>query len=854
MNTLLQCLVNATVMLTIACGLVAFLLRRLNIVTPRLRQAVLFCVILQGLMLFRLPVELPWLDNTTPAATLQSSVTFAGAIPSAVITADDQTWTKTSGDSDRAEQGLWLTSTTPTRMSIPGVDIGVDHLVAAVVSIWLTGFLVVVLRGFLRYRGLCRTIDRLDRAPESWQSEWAEACRLRGRVAPEMLVSQSAGPMLVRRPQGYSLVVPHRYWSSLSKHQRRGVLLHELAHLCRHDVWRQLIARTAASLHWWNPAAWWCVRRYEESAEWLCDEWLTQTDPAAAKGLASSLVQLVEFAESQAIPDARVIRGVGVQSMAAPPLTERVTRLLKSSPRGDSVMKRLFLVLLAAGLMAISTVQFRLVAAPADGDGSATPSDERPGLRVLSADSKDQLQSLRGRLNTDDKLTAELNALLATESGQVAFAGAVDQLEQREREKARDEAIPRFVKKHFETTSNGKLILREQSKSTAASWVKRSKQLGNVLDEMHKEMKLIADRLDDSSEVNEMARRIMTDEHAGFAIVLGEFDGRSDPIDLFLGKALEKILVRKGDKMVVIPTLSGEQIRQIERFEKATEVAARLRKELPAFADEFALVDQRHKDFVAAMKDPAAAAIVAMQVTKDDSDFVSEAVDRLFDQLEKVSRDTPKGLVIDNEEAWRGINELMESVGRASQRVDAVRERMMQIADSVDTSDPTTARLATQLRTGVIAFQAAADIPYAEFDLSKQVTGQISQSLEPVGNNGLRVRDDMAAQVSVKAQELLTASRTIRRYLRRVDEVCDSMQDRQLAESLGGPGRMLLLSEIRRSAEQDQVRSLDELARELFTVDEATNQLTVRPDRAEAVGRLAQRAKELEAELSKDDF
>ena len=308
MNTLLQCLVNATVMLTIACGLVAFLLRRLNIVTPRLRQAVLFCVILQGLMLFRLPVELPWLDNTTPAATLQSSVTFAGAIPSAVITADDQTWTKTSGDSDRAEQGLWLTSTTPTRMSIPGVDIGVDHLVAAVVSIWLTGFLVVVLRGFLRYRGLCRTIDRLDRAPESWQSEWAEACRLRGRVAPEMLVSQSAGPMLVRRPQGYSLVVPHRYWSSLSKHQRRGVLLHELAHLCRHDVWRQLIARTAASLHWWNPAAWWCVRRYEESAEWLCDEWLTQTDPAAAKGLASSLVQLVEFAESQAIPVAQPLR------------------------------------------------------------------------------------------------------------------------------------------------------------------------------------------------------------------------------------------------------------------------------------------------------------------------------------------------------------------------------------------------------------------------------------------------------------------------------------------------------------------------------------------------------------------
>ncbi|QDV42445.1 Regulatory protein BlaR1 [Stieleria neptunia] len=854
MITLVHCLVTASVMLTIACGVAAFLLRRLQIVTPRLRQCLLFCVLLQGLMLFRVPVELPWLESS-PAGSAQWAVgDVADTLPSGgAAFVGDATSPESTRSQSTVSSSAWE-SIGGTEHD-PAATSWTELALSAACLIWMLGIVCIVTRSLFRYAKLCRLVDELDRAPEPWQAEWQTICARRGSRAPEMLVSGSAGPMLVRRPRGYALVVPDRFWRSLSGDQRRGVLLHELAHLCRRDVWRQAVARIAVVLHWWNPAAWWCVRRYEESAEWACDETMTRTDPAAARGLAASLVQLVEFLESGTSNPAPIASGLGVQSMAAPPLTERVTRLLHSSSSSrESAMKRLVLMLLAAGLLTLSAVQFRLVAADAGGQGESISADASATLQVVSSDSKDLIETLRQRLNPDDKASSDLKQLLASESGQVAFAGVIDLLKGKYRESARAEAIPRFVEKHFEAAPDGTLALRGSSRLAADAWVQRSRQLGEVLDSMNRRMKGVADRLEDSGDVNQMARRMLTDQHVGYAIMLDEFDGRSDPIELFLGKALEKILVRRGDKLVVIPTLSGDARRQIERFELATDVFDKLKVELPIFAAEFDTPDDRHKRFVAKLKDPAMAAIVALHVSKESMSSPTAAVDDLFAKLETVSRDTAKGLVIDDEEAWGTLEELLEFADRAGKRIDAVRDRLVRTAADLDTSDPMTQRFAAQMKTGVIAYQVAVDVPYAEFDLGKQVEGMVSQVMEPAGADRLRVRDDAADQVNQRAGELLAACRTIRRYLRRIDDVRDRMADRELAESLDGPGRMLLLTEIRRSAEQSQLDAMELLAKEFFVLDETTNQLTVHPERAEVVDQLAGRAMELEQELKKDDF
>ena len=54
----------------------------------------------------------------------------------------------------------------------------------------------------------------------------------------------------------------------------RGVLLHELAHLRRRDPLALLVAQLALALHWFNPLAWFAVRRLRAEQERACDDFV----------------------------------------------------------------------------------------------------------------------------------------------------------------------------------------------------------------------------------------------------------------------------------------------------------------------------------------------------------------------------------------------------------------------------------------------------------------------------------------------------------------------------------------------------------------------------------------------------
>jgi hypothetical protein len=75
MNPLTHSLCTASIMLTIACALAAIFFRSFHVQTPRLRQFVLAGALLQGLMLFRLPIELPWLEAPVPDVVAMETAT-----------------------------------------------------------------------------------------------------------------------------------------------------------------------------------------------------------------------------------------------------------------------------------------------------------------------------------------------------------------------------------------------------------------------------------------------------------------------------------------------------------------------------------------------------------------------------------------------------------------------------------------------------------------------------------------------------------------------------------------------------------------------------------------------------------
>ena len=68
-----------------------------------------------------------------------------------------------------------------------------------------------------------------------------------------------------------------------SPDRQRCVLLHELAHVQRHDYLIQLLARVTCALYWFHPLAWLAANRLRIASEQACD------DRVLAAGTKSSL-------------------------------------------------------------------------------------------------------------------------------------------------------------------------------------------------------------------------------------------------------------------------------------------------------------------------------------------------------------------------------------------------------------------------------------------------------------------------------------------------------------------------------------------------------------------------------------
>jgi beta-lactamase regulating signal transducer with metallopeptidase domain len=104
---------------------------------------------------------------------------------------------------------------------------------------------------------------------------------------------------------------------------KRDVLLHELAHVRRHDYLNQLIARLACAVHWFNPLAWMAARRLRAERERACDDHVLGTG-ASACDYAEHLVAVARRLR----PAGRGTLGVAMAGRSA--FGERVAALLDS--------------------------------------------------------------------------------------------------------------------------------------------------------------------------------------------------------------------------------------------------------------------------------------------------------------------------------------------------------------------------------------------------------------------------------------------------------------------------------------------------------------------------------------------
>ena len=126
----------------------------------------------------------------------------------------------------------------------------------------LVGFAVV---GRLRRRAVPLSCGDMS----TLAHKLAESLRLRQRVAL-LHAGHGAMPMAagLLRPV---IFLPHEL-EDWPDGKRRVVLLHELAHVKRHDCLTHALARVAAALHWFNPLVWVALRQLRIERERACDD------------------------------------------------------------------------------------------------------------------------------------------------------------------------------------------------------------------------------------------------------------------------------------------------------------------------------------------------------------------------------------------------------------------------------------------------------------------------------------------------------------------------------------------------------------------------------------------------------
>ena len=191
---------------------------------------------------------------------------------------------------------------------------------AFVFPVWLGGVTAVLI---LLAVGLARIawLGRTTAAPRD--AAWrilVEDLVLELGLARHVRLLQANGPAMpmtwgIRRP---TILLPAEAddWSA---ERRRDVLLHELAHVKRHDFLIQLIARIACAVYWFHPLVWLAATRLREERERACDDHVLRAGATPS----AYATHLLDIARSL-----RAARATSLASVAMARPAQLATRLI----------------------------------------------------------------------------------------------------------------------------------------------------------------------------------------------------------------------------------------------------------------------------------------------------------------------------------------------------------------------------------------------------------------------------------------------------------------------------------------------------------------------------------------------
>ncbi len=361
-------LLTATVALAVSAVAVRMIIWLGRIRSPGIQRVAWAAVLAQGVVLAHFTVAIPWGDSEplpVEAGPASDEARDQGLLsPVAVRPPERFDGPSTDGIDTAAAVAQTAVNNSPVSSWATA-----SEWPRLVVILWGAGMGGCVLISLVAYVRFARVVGAAEPGEAGWQRQWQALLAANGVRRPiPLCVTESIGPVLCRVPSGYRLIVPRRQWRELSPEERLAILRHELSHYRRGDLWKTLVVRLLALPHWFNPFAWYAVRRFEECAEWACDRAAAGDSPSEAAGYAKALLRL----GGAASPATSLASAAGTS-----PLAGRIRRVLSGTTPVDSKWKQLAVALVVLAMIVPNVMRVELVAREAGIDEPAAPGDDQ---------------------------------------------------------------------------------------------------------------------------------------------------------------------------------------------------------------------------------------------------------------------------------------------------------------------------------------------------------------------------------------------------------------------------------------------------------------------------------------------
>ncbi|MCA9093962.1 MAG: M48 family metalloprotease [Planctomycetaceae bacterium] len=167
-------------------------------------------------------------------------------------------------------------------------------------TLWLVGLTIGVARWLIHWIRLRYLLAQSVPPTTDLQSESDRVASEFGlRYKPRLVVTQTSCSPFVCGGLRPTIVLPASIIPHLESGELRRILLHELAHLKRRDLWWNWLPELCVVLYWFHPLVYWLRQQAYSETELSCDRLAMQVGNVSPGDYADTLVRIVtHIAES----------------------------------------------------------------------------------------------------------------------------------------------------------------------------------------------------------------------------------------------------------------------------------------------------------------------------------------------------------------------------------------------------------------------------------------------------------------------------------------------------------------------------------------------------------------------------